>query len=184
MTLAETDNVVQRVLGGDIDAYEVIVRVYQHEVRKVVCAMLFSGQRTEDMVQQTFINAYHHLHRYRQGEDFGIWLKEIARNEVRQELRRQSREDRRLELYQKDVLKAYETPIASSLRDYLQEALQDCIKKLPPSSAQIVELRYQSGGNFGEIAVLLGRSIEATRQHLSRIRLSLRECIEKQLAKS
>ena len=93
MKKQELDDVLTRVLGGHVDAYEAIVRAYQSEVWKVVSAMLFNGQRTEDLVQQTFINAYQHIHRYQLGRDFGIWLKEIARNEVRQELRRRMREE-------------------------------------------------------------------------------------------
>ena len=184
MTASETDSVVQRVLGGDVDGYEAIVRAYQQEVWKVVCAMLFDRQRTEDLVQQTFISAYRHLHRYQRGQDFGVWLKEIARNEVRQELRRQSREDRRLELYQTRVLQTYDAPLAATRQEHLEEALRDCTRNLPPSSAQVVELRYQAGLSFGEIAARIGRTVEATRQHLARIRVSLRECIEKHLART
>jgi len=177
----ETENFIERVLGGDVDAYESIVRAYQQEVWKVVCAMLFDRQRAEDLVQQTFIKAYRHLHRYRLGQDFGVWLKEIARNEVRQELRRQSREDRRLELYRTRALQAFDAPFAPAPQEHLEEALRDCAKSLPPASAQVVELRYQAGLNFGEVAARIGRTVEATRQHLARIRLSLKECIEKHL---
>ena len=180
----EIDNVIARVLGGDIDAYEAIVRAYQREVWKVVAAMLFHGQRTEDLVQQAFINAYQDLHRYQLGRDFGVWLKEIARNEVRQELRRRVREDRRLEIYQTHALQAYDASIESGSDDRLEQALQKCAEQLPPASAEIVKLRYQVGRNFTEIAAHLGRTVEATRQHLARIRLGLRECIEKHLARA
>ena len=183
MNSTETDNTVARVLGGEIDAYESIVRAYQQEVWKVVAAMLFNAERTEDLVQQTFINAYQHLHQYQRGRDFGVWLKEIARNQVRQELRRSAREDRRLEVYYTHLLRAYDAPATSVLEDALAEALRDCTQELPPASAKAVELRYQSGLNFGEIAKLLGRTVEATRQHLARIRLALRDCIEKHQAK-
>jgi len=183
MNKQEIDSAVTRVLGGDIDAYEAVVRAYQHEVWKVVSAMLFNGQRTEDLVQQTFINAYQHLHRYQLGRDFGVWLKEIARNEVRQELRRRMREDRRLEIYQTHALETYDASPDSTANDQLEQALQRCAQQLPAASAEVVKLRYQAGRSFVEIAVHLGRTVEATRQHLARIRLGLRECIEKHLAK-
>ena len=35
---------------------------------------------------------------------------------------------------------------------------------------------------FGQIAAQIGRTVEATRQQLARIRLALRDCIQKQLA--
>jgi len=183
-TPTETDTIVTRVLGGNIDAYEAIVRAYQHEVWKVVSAMLFNREQTEDLVQRTFINAYQHLHRYQSGRDFGAWLKEIARNEVRQELRRRKREDRRLEVYQTHVLQNYDAAFDSAASDRLEQALQKCAEQLPPASAEVVRLRYQAGHNFAAIAAHLGRTVKATRQHLARIRLGLRDCIQKQLAKT
>jgi len=180
MNSTEIDNTLARVLGGDIDAYEAIVRGYQQEVWRVVAAMLFNAQKTEDLVEQTFIDAFRHLHRYERGRDFGAWIKEIARNQVRHEVRRCAREDRRLEVYQTHLLQAYELP-SSAREELLAEALAQCTRKLPPSSARLVELRYQAALNFGEIAATIGRTVEATRQQLARIRIALRECIEENL---
>lgn len=184
MSNRESDSLVARVLAGEINAYEAIVRAYQQDVWKVVAAMLLNAQKTEDLVQQTFINAYQQLDRYQSGRDFGAWIKEIARNEVRQELRRQARESRRLEIYHAELLQGYDAPAASAATEPLEEALRDCAARLPPASAQVVELRYQAGLSFGQIAVRIGRTVEATRQHLARIRLSLRDCIEKRLART
>src|SRR5262245_18653062 len=114
MSNTDLDNVVVRVLAGDIDAYEAIVRDYQLEVWKVVAAMLLNAQLTEDLVEQTFISAFQHLHSYERGRDFGAWLKEIARNQVRQEIRRRTREDVRIEHYQVQLLQSYELSAQSS----------------------------------------------------------------------
>jgi RNA polymerase sigma-70 factor (ECF subfamily) len=184
MTPSELQSAIDRILGGEIDAYESVVRAYQPEVWKVVCAMLFDQQRAEDLVQQTFINAYRHLNSYRRGQDFGVWVKEIARNVVRQELRRQSREDRRLQLYRTRMTQTFDGASAFRPQEELEEALRDCTKNLAPSSAQVVELRYQAGLSFGEVAARIGRTVEATRQHLARIRLNLKECIEKNLTQT
>jgi DNA-directed RNA polymerase specialized sigma24 family protein len=56
MSTPEIDRIVDRILAGDLDAYEAIVRGYQREVWKVAAAMLLTREKTEDLVQQTFIN--------------------------------------------------------------------------------------------------------------------------------
>jgi len=182
MTSTEIENIVSRVLAGEVDAYEAVVRSYQQDVWKVVAAMLLNTQKTEDLVEQTFINAFQHLHRYQQGRDFGAWIKEIARNQVRQEIRRCLREDRRMELYHVHLEQSYEVPPATSTETLLDEALEECVAKLPASSLKLVELRYRSALDFGKISSLIGRTVEASRQQLARVRLALRECIEKRLA--
>jgi RNA polymerase sigma-70 factor (ECF subfamily) len=182
MNMTELDQTVDQVLAGDIDAYEFIVDAYQQEVWKVVSAMLLNEQRTEDLVAQAFTRAFQQLHRYQKGRPFGPWIKEIARNEVRQELRRSLREDRRMEIYSSHLLREYETPSASNKEALLDQALAECVGGLARSSAELVELRYHAGLNFGELATRIGRTVEATRQQLARIRLALRDCIEKRLA--
>jgi DNA-directed RNA polymerase specialized sigma24 family protein len=64
-----------------------------------------------------------------------------------------------------------------------EDALHESTQKHTPSTTKLVELRYRSALNFGEIAAIVGRTVEATRQQLARIRLSLRDCIEKHLAR-
>lgn len=183
MNALEIDGIVDRILAGDLDAYEAIVRGYQREVWRVAAAMLLSREKTEDLVQQTFINAFQHLDRYERGRDLGAWLKEIARNEVRQEIRRRLREDRRLAIYYGHLVQRYDTATTSTREERLEEALASCREKLPPASAKLVDLRYDSALDFSQIASFIGRTVEATRQQVARIRLALRDCIEKHLAK-
>ena len=182
MNVNDTDRLVARVLSGELDAYAELVQAYQQDVWRVVAAMLLDTQRTEDLVQQAFINAYRHLDRFELGRDFGRWLKEIARNLVRQELRTRGRADRRLELYYSHLLSAGGNPEAAAVEDQLAEALAGCEQKLPANAETLVNLRYRQALDFGQIAAQIGRTVEATRMQLARIRLALRDCIQKELA--
>ena len=144
MNVNDTDRLVARVLSGELDAYAELVQACQQDVWRVVAAMLLDTQRTEDLVQQAFINAYRHLDRFELGRDFGRWLKEIARNLVRHELRTRRREDQRLELYYNHLLSAGGNPEAAAVEDQLAEALAGCERKLPANAAELVNLRYMS----------------------------------------
>jgi len=179
----ETDRIVLRVLSGDLDAFAELVQAHQESVWRVVAAMLLDTQKTEDLVQQTFVNAYRHLDRFELGRDFESWIKAIARNLVRHELRTRWREDRRLELYRRHLLSAGDAPAAGEAEDRLAAALSACEQKLPAASAELVHLRYRQALDFSQIAARIGRTVEATRQQLARIRLALRDCIQKQLAR-
>ena len=181
MQPTETDAIVLRVLRGDVDAYGELVRHHQEAVWRVVAAMLLNTQQTEELVHRAFLQAYQHLHRFRAGGDFAAWIKAIARNTVRQEIRQRSRTERKLTAYYNHWLAHAEMDAESE--DRRPAALEECARKLPPSSAELVALRYERGLDFAAIAVALGRTVEATRQHLSRIRAALRDCIEKELAR-
>ena len=135
MNPTDTERIIARVLSGELDAFAELVQAYQHDVWRVVAAMLLDTQKTEDLVQQTFVNAYRHLDRFEPGRDFGRWLKEIARNLVRHELRTRSREGRRLELYRRHLLSTGDDVAAAEAEDRLAEALAGCEQKLPAAAA-------------------------------------------------
>jgi len=182
MNPTDTERTVARVLSGELDAYAELVQAFQQDIWRVVAAMLLDTQKTEDLVQQTFVNAYRHLDRFEPGRDFGRWLKEIARNLVRHELRTRWREDRRLEAYRRHLLTVWDDPAMTDAEDRLAGTLAGCEQKLPVEAAELVNLRYRQALDFSQIAARIGRTVEATRQQLARIRLALRDCIQKQLA--
>jgi RNA polymerase sigma-70 factor (ECF subfamily) len=60
--------------------------------------------------------------------------------------------------------------------------LADCMGKLAPQARRAIELRYQQSHNPSEIARVMGWTTGAVKVALSRARLVLRECVERQLA--
>jgi DNA-directed RNA polymerase specialized sigma24 family protein len=55
-------------------------------------------------VQQAFIDAYTHLHKYQLGTDFGAWIRTVTRNRLRKEYRTATREEQRLMVYREQLV--------------------------------------------------------------------------------
>ncbi|MEM9368920.1 MAG: sigma factor, partial [Planctomycetota bacterium] len=90
---------IARVLAGELDQYREIVRDFEADVFLLAAPLLGSRSAAEDLTQEVFITAYRRLDSFDLAEPFRPWLLGIAANLVRNELRRRSREDRRMELY-------------------------------------------------------------------------------------
>src|SRR5437879_813050 len=89
---AEEDlRLIERILGGDLKAFEALVRSHERRVFRVTLAVLGQVEDAEDAMQETFIKAYRHLDQFRYESRFTTWLTRIAVNEALQ--RRQSRKD-------------------------------------------------------------------------------------------
>ena len=190
MTLA-VDTIIQRVRDGDTGAFAEIVDHYQRDIWRIVAfairdhnphsspddpfAAYLDG--AEDLAQQVFINAFLHLDQFDTQQDMGIWLRSIARNIVRNELRRAGREAGRLRRYHQWMARRFEADEQTGV-DEMQQWLEECRRRLSPEFAHALEMRYERAMSFTEIAEALGRTLEATRQMLSRIRTSLRHCVE------
>jgi RNA polymerase sigma-70 factor (ECF subfamily) len=176
------DEIITRVRGGETHLYGELVRRYRPAVRRIALLMLADGLVTENVVQQTFINAYERLDDFRRGEEFGHWVKAIARNLVRDELKKSSRERGRMALYRDYLIAKLSTEDQGERREQiLVEALSHCRAKLPSVAAQAIELRYERELPFDQVATVIGRSSEATRQIVTRARIALKVCIQRRL---
>jgi RNA polymerase sigma-70 factor (ECF subfamily) len=179
---ADVNELIRRVLAGETALFGVIVRTYSPDVLRVVILMLADRVLTENVVQQTFVNVYEHLHEFRQGEDFGRWVRAIARNLVRDELRRSARERGRMARYRSYLLSKFSSDDQAEKREQLlADALTTCRGKLNALAARALRLRYEEEMPFNEVAAAIGRSPEATRQIVTRARMALRLCMQEQM---
>ncbi len=177
-------SVIDEVLAGRIEAYAEIVRQHQDEIWRIVAFALRDVSSTEDLVQQVFVNAYRSLGSYDAERDFGAWLRSIARNLVRNEIRRSVRKRRALTTYHEHLAGRFgDDNAAEDHEARLREALGKCREGLSQEAGRALELRYDQSLGFEEIAEHLGRTVAAARQMLSRIRLDLRVCIEERTAR-
>jgi RNA polymerase sigma-70 factor, ECF subfamily len=183
MAYATIDDIITRVLQGDSDSFAEVVRRYQKDVWRVVVAMLHNYEASQELVEQVFVEAYLSLDQYQRGKEFSLWIKGVARNVVREELRKKTRESRRLEVYRDHLLARLDDENEADSHDSaLKQSLANCRETLPEQSALALDMRYKQGKSFEEIAQAMGRTVEGTRQLLQRVRGMLKECIDRRMA--
>ncbi len=176
------DDAVRRVLAGDTEAFADIVREHRADVWKVVVAMMGDEASSDALAQQTFINAYERLDQYRWG-DLARWLKAIARNLVRSEMRRRSREIERMRHYHDYMVALYEDDDRAEAHEHAMErAVASCRETMAPTAVRALTLYYDQGLVLADVAAAIGRSLVATRQLLFRARAAVRLCAERKLA--
>jgi RNA polymerase sigma-70 factor (ECF subfamily) len=178
----QIDALIARVRAGQREEYAEIIRRYQSDVWRAAAAMLASVEETEEVVQQVFVRVFFALDQYRAGEDFGVWIRSIARNCVRDRLRAASRESRRLLAYRDRLLAEEDDAAALHEEKRRHEALKKCFQELPTRQREILQLHYHQDLKFAEVANRLGSSAQAVRRTASRVRMTLRECIQRRLA--
>jgi RNA polymerase sigma-70 factor, ECF subfamily len=178
---ADIDLTVRRVLAGDTGCYAEIVRLYQKDVTRVVAAMLFDRQESEDLVQQVFIRAYEYLDRFQAGKDMGVWLKAIARNTVRMHLRENKTAQKHLQVYREWMERHCEEDLSQDYLEHRRRALVECLAGLPEQSRRIMDMKYRRAMTIEKIGEAVGKSIDAVAKSLSRIREALRDCVRERL---
>ncbi len=79
---------IEKVLAGDISAFEGVVRRWQGPLLNLAYRFFRDRGRSEDMVQAAFLRAYRGLGQWRRDCAFSTWLFALAANLYRSELRR------------------------------------------------------------------------------------------------
>ncbi len=79
---------VDKVLAGDVSAYEGIVRRWQGPLINLAYRFCRDRGRAEEMAQEAFLRAYRALGQWRKDAVFSTWLFALATNLYRSELRR------------------------------------------------------------------------------------------------
>src|SRR6202158_6516787 len=79
---------VERVLAGNVSAFEGIVRRWQTRCVNLAYRFCHDRGRSEDMAQEAFLRAYRGLAQWRRDAVFSTWLFALATNLYRSELRR------------------------------------------------------------------------------------------------
>jgi len=79
---------VARVLGGDVEAFEGIVRRWQGPLINMAWRYTRDRSRAEELAQEAFLRAWRGLSGWRQEGSFSTWLFALAANVFRSELKR------------------------------------------------------------------------------------------------
>ncbi len=158
-----------------------LVRDHQASLRVFVRSLGVEPGWVDDLAQDAFVVAYREMDSYDPARDFGKWLRGIARNLVRNELRKQSRQRRILH----EGLSQHLVALAENEEDQVDvsqlSALRDCVEQLPGRSRELIHSRYHEGWDAPVLADKFEMKAATVRQTLLRIRRQLYQCINQRV---
>lgn len=143
------------------DAFNLIVRKYQEKLYWHVRKILISHDDTDDVLQNTFINAFFGLEHFREDASLFTWLYRIATNEALSAIKRKKR---RLALNLEDVRSHLEKTLEEDVYcnpDEIQLKLQKAILKLPDKQRVVFNMKYFNEMKYEDIAGILETSVGA-----------------------
>jgi RNA polymerase sigma-70 factor, ECF subfamily len=160
---------VNRVLAGDINQFEMLMRRYTQRLYRVARAILGNEADAEDAVQQGYVNAYRQLRQFEGRAVFSTWLTRIVVHEAlsrRRRLRARSTEclDSRLH----DVVSGQHDPERLTYVTQLSALLQSAVKTLPDGYRSVFVMREIDGLTTTETAQRLGLTEGAAKARLHR----------------
>jgi RNA polymerase sigma-70 factor (ECF subfamily) len=180
----EEARLLSRAREGDVEAFADFVRLLERRVRGLLGRLLDDERDVDEAAQDTFVQAWRHLDRYRGDAAPFTWIYRIAVNEALQRTRRKLLDTRSLDAAPGLELEAEPgapAPRPADLEAESRELLSFVaaqIRALPFDYRAPLVLRDVEGWTNEEVADALDLSVPAAKSRIHRARMQLRQELE------
>ncbi|MCW5766860.1 MAG: sigma-70 family RNA polymerase sigma factor [Phycisphaeraceae bacterium] len=180
MTRRAERALVRRVLAGDRDAAESLVKSFQESLYAFMLRISGRPEIAEDVVQEAFVRALTNLSRYDDRFRFSTWLFTIAKRLY------VNAQQRLAPAYDTDTVGAAPSRSADEVSAYhagetsagARSALQHAMAALSEDQREVVVLFYQLDWSVEQMSEYLDLPPGTVKSHLHRARARLRDALE------
>ena len=172
---------IQRILAGDENAFESLIRKYQKQVHALAFRKVGDFQTAEDITQETFLQVHQKLATLNDPAKFSGWLYAIVNHLCIAWYRKNRLQTKSLqEIHISEIeTDAYSQYIATEHAKTTAEAQRDLVKKLlaklKESDREVITLHYFEEITSAEIGEYLGVSENTIKSRLHRARQRLQK---------
>jgi len=166
---------VDRARGGELRAYDELIKRYQERIYATVYHMTSNHEDANDLAQESFVKAYQALKSFKGGSSFYTWLYRIAVNKTINFLK-QRKNRQHMSLNDLDFNAEHDPDLVALISDKtprreaglneLQEKLNGALLKLSEHHRMAVVLHDVQGLSHEEIAKIMHCNIGTVRSRL------------------
>jgi RNA polymerase sigma factor (sigma-70 family) len=176
--------IIQRVLEGDLALFEILIRRNNAALYKVGRSYNYNHEDTQDLMQDSFVDAYSNLIKFEQRSSFKTWIIKIMLNNCYRKKQKSSyKNEIPHEINDKSIPMFSNQQYSDSSKNIVNRELNCIIEKalqqLPLDYKMVFSLREMNGLNVAETADALQISEANVKVRLNRARAMLRKEIER-----
>ena len=180
MTEVSEKKIIEKVLGGDANAFEELVLRYEKTVYNLALRMVGDRDDAFDMTQEAFLKAYGSLSSFRGDSKFSVWIYRITTNVCLDFLRSKSRKQQVSltvsdddEDAQLDIPDPKADPEQQLIKKISMQSVEEGLKTLPDKQRQILVMRELGGMSYAEIGKALSIEEGTVKSRIFRARKRL-----------
>ena len=179
----EESEVIRRIIGGERELYEILVRRNNQKLYRVIRSYIKDEAEIEDIMQDSYVKAFTKLYQFKLESSFSTWLIRIGINEslarIKQkgkiyhlsELLNKIKSNRVLEIPDNEQLNPQDKMIRNEAKQYLENA----IDQLDVKYRTVYIMKEVEEMSLSEIATALDLTIANVKVRLHRSKEMLKE---------
>jgi len=168
--------VVARVLGGDAEAFGLVIRRHEAGLVRFATRMLGSRDAAVDAVAESFMRAYRHLASCRDPARLRTWLYRIVANRCKSHLARRPIADVPLD----DAPPVADPADSEGALERAEQVaiVERALAQLSPEKREAFVLKHVEGLSYQEMAAVTGERIPTLKMRVHRAREALLRVLE------
>lgn len=176
--------IIEKVLGGETQLYEILVRRYNGFLYKIGRSYNYTHHDTEDLMQETYVNAFFSLSKFENRSSFKTWLARIMLNQCyRKKQKASTRNETPQEIHHQENPSLMSGNQRSTekiiLNKELGRVLEGALEQIPADYRMVFTLRELNGLSVAETAEAFNISEGNVKVRLNRAKAMLRNAIGK-----
>lgn len=175
------EDLIREALAGNSQSYGQLVERFQARLYNAMLQVVGSHDEAEDVVQDSFVQAYVKLETFRGNSKFFTWLYRIAFNNALSRQRRKRNDlsiEQSREITGSDPQDRLESPDEPLLREERVLIVHQALAMLTEEHRTILVFREMEELSYEDIAEILAINIGTVRSRLSRARSQLKVHLE------
>lgn len=166
--------IIEKILGGDVNQFKVLVEKYQNQVFRVIIRIVNNNEDARELTQDVFVKTFESLNQYKVQYKFFSWIYRIAINHALMFVKSKKHFSSLEELPNGYTSKNGHT-IDLEKRDQL---LYEQINQLPEIYKTVILLKYYAKLSYEEISETLGIDLKKVRSRLFDARKKLKNKLQ------
>ena len=164
-------DIIKQAQAGSIKAFNKLFSRYKNFIDNLMITYIKDVDEAKDLTNIVFIKVHNKLKKFSEYNNFGGWLRILAKNTAIDYLRVKSRDKDKLPTTNIDIVTyGSDQSISEDLNTKLEvEKLKSYLKTYPKTWQQVFTMVLE-GSSYGEISLALGMSTNTIKSIMRRIR--------------
>jgi len=176
VTVIKDEQLMLRVAGGDLDAFNELVRRHQHSAWRIAHRFLGDPAGAEDVAQEAFLRILAAAPRYKSSAAFSTYLYRVVSRLCIDNTRKKR------PIFTNtfpETVGSSPDPATALIKKDRDALIRKALDALPSRQRMVIILKYYEGLSYGEISHAMGTTVKAVERLRGRARKTLQASLSR-----
>jgi len=183
MTTDQETQIINQIIGGDTQAFALLVDRYKDLVFTLAIRMLKNREEAEEVSQDTFIKVYKALSKFKGDSKLSTWVYKVAYNTCLDRIKKNKRrhDEVAIDSFTENQLKTLDNALNLMEEKEQQQTIQDCLQELSGKDSFLLTLFYFEELSLEEISKTVNMEANTVKVNIHRARKRLASILKQRM---